>query len=438
MILSKPLHSPAIGNVAHFININYFSPTTKAVVTHVTNYIMFHYKYFAILQQLGLVPSSFPYFVVPPLSFMVPFSKSSPFYLPAFPSTWTGSTALEFASKAALVIAPVIFLQLWYRISNLIISEIYDPIYNLLPHATNLPAAEAMSLAQERERLYAAASPNAQSRTRAASPLPAVIDDEIYIIEEGDGSGSDTDGNSTTTWNEEEYNELPPRPSNPTPTSDPTTLDALEGRAQSSESNTNLRGGGRDRRPSARRDSYASSHSSDAGETTTTLITFDVEATDEPMPPTGSYSAEIRQAPSEGGGLRAGGLKDVPEYNVTATSIMPAHLFADGVTVLLSTASTVLLETIMVRAVAASWLGKGKGGGVWAGNAAMWPVFTKKGHRLPWSGVGNIGLVFMADLMMTGVIWGGCMGFMRLSDWLFGDGTQEPAGGKNQVKVHED
>lgn len=411
---------------------------------------MFHYKYFAILQQLNLVPFSFPHFIVPPLSFMVPFSATSPFYLPTLPDMWTTSTTIAFASKAALVVAPIVFLHLWYRISNSIISAIYDPIYSLLPHASNLAAAEKL----EREAAAAAAKALAHTEQLAEqfhrrisrgdrSDAPSPEADLVVVNEDYEGEDSDeTDQNSTTTWNEDDFNELPPRPSNPTPTSDPTTLRALEGRGgrgEPPESHNNLRGGAtvHDTRPHheqhqqsrERRYSYASTESSNGEATTTTLITFDVEATDEPTGGTDDqgYSAELRQAPSpHDGGLRGGaggtetaGEEEVPTYDVTAMSIMPAHLFADGVTVMMSTACTVLLEMLMVRSVAASWLGrKSSGGGNWSGTTSTWPVLTRKGHRLPWTGWANIGLVFMGDLIMTGLIWGGCMVCMRGFDWL--------------------
>lgn len=461
-LLLKPLHCyPASGNAAHYITINPFSQTTKTVVTHVANYVMFHYKYFAILQQLGLVPSSFPHFVVPPLSFMAPFSSTSPFYLPTLPAHWTRSTALTFASQAALVVAPVLFLQLWYRISNSIISLIYDPIYHSLPHASNIPAAEAIERAS-RERMCAAAEHSHSAPTEGASFQQ--LEDHMSEPYHTSSSSSDTDGNSTTTWDADEYSELnpPPRPSNPTPTSDPTTLDALEGRANRAESQSQSQSSHFPSSPSTtndisdpynlftplrqqRRTSYASTHSDadgDGGETTTTLITFDVEATDEPMPAGGSYSAELRQAPDDRSGLRARLGEGMVEYNVTATSIFPAHLFADGVTVLLSTACTVLVESVMVRAVAASWLGRKTGGGRWGGDGRIWPVFTGKGMGmswLPWLGWGNVAIVFLGDLLMTGVIWGACMGSMWVCDWVFPDDVQISQKGEGEeVRVHED
>lgn len=367
--------------------------------------------------------------------------------------------------------APIVFLQLWYRISNSIISAIYDPIYSLLPHASNLAAAEKL----EREAAAAAAEAIAhteqlaqqfQSRINRGdrSDAPSPEADLVVVNEDNEGEESDeTDGNSTTTWNEDDLADLPPRPSNPTPTSDPTTLRALEGRGEQepSGSENNLRGGAaaHDTRPHdtqhqasrERRYSYASTESSNGEATTTTLITFDVEATDEPSGGNDDqgYSAELRQAPRGNDtamGLRGRqggkeGEEEVPTYDVTAMSIMPAHLFADGVTVLMSTACTVLLEMMMVRSVAASWLGRKSGGGSWGGTRATWPVLTRKGHRLPWGGWANIGLVFMGDLVMTGMIWGGCMVYMRAFDWLerrihaiHMEIEEEVVG----VKVHED
>ena len=379
---------------------------------------------------------------------------------------------MGFASKAALVVAPIVFLQLWYRISNSIISSIYDSIYSLLPHASNLAAAEKL----EREAAAAAAEALAHNEQLAEqfqrrinrgdrSDAPSPDADLAVVNEDDEGEDSDeTDGNSTTTWNEDDFNELPSRPSNPTPTSDPTTLRALEGRGEHGEpsgSENNLRGGAtiHDTRPhhtqhqgsSERRYSYASTESSNAEATTTTLITFDVEAADEPSGGNDDqgYSAELRQAPSNndiGAGLRGGsgekeGKEEVPTYDVTAMSIMPAHLFADGVTVLMSTASTVLLEMMMVRSVAASWLGRKSGGGSWSGTTTTWPVLTRKRHRLPWSGWANIGLVFMGDLVMTGMIWGGCMACMRSFDWLerrIHTIQMEMDQESKDVKVHED
>lgn len=184
-----------------------------------------------------------------------------------------------------------------------------------------------------------------------------------------------------------------------TPTSDARTLRALEGRARSPSPQRQALP------PVQRRDSLATTTDGQDA-TQTTLISFDVEATDEPVEAMGSYSAELRNA----------NYADAPKpvgkmYNVTAMSLLPAHLAADGLSVLLAAAITGPLEMITVRAIGLSWRRK-----LGLGSSDMFPILMEKGSWIGWMGTGNIVALFATDLLITGVVWGVYMAGIRLWD----------------------
>jgi hypothetical protein len=135
------------------------------------------------------------------------------------------------------------------------------------------------------------------------------------------------------------------------------------------------------------------------------LISFDVEATDEPVEAMGSYSAELRNANYADAPKPAGKM-----YNVTAMSLLPAHL-ADGLSVLLAAAITSPLEMITVRAIGQSWRRN-----LSLGSSDMFPILSKKGSRISWMGTGNIVALFATDLLITGILWGVYMAGIRLWD----------------------
>lgn len=415
MFLENLLRHSAFGNFAHVYEEIFdvssswtrklFVPSlsqrimlTSDRIKYGFHHVMFHYQYLAILQQLNLVT---PHQLVPTLLFMVPFSAQSPLYLPPLPSSFSLANNLSWLASFGWVIAPYIILPLWKRSCQILINFIYDPLYELLPHPANVRAplhelsgdiAELRQAILEQEH-EAPFHPPGPSDLNSVSPTSE--------------SSSDTESD----LNPDAYPTTSAPSSPETPTSDPHTLRALEGRARSPSPRR------RNESPPRRRDSLATS-TDDQDATQTTFISFDVEATDEPIEAIGSYSAELRNA-----NYTEPPKSSVKMYKVTAMSLLPAHVAADGLAVLLSAVLTLPLEAVAIRVIGQSWRRKlGLGGG------DMFRLFERRGPKLSLVGAENIVALFATDLLITSAICAVYIGGMRLWDWK--RGTSE--GGENK------
>lgn len=394
---------------------------------------MFHYKYYAILQQLGLISANQ---FVPKLLFMVPFSSESPFHSPPLPPDFSLRSIATYLHQFTIVIAPLAALHIWYKYSNTLIGTIYHHIYELLPHATNLGAASDREIKAQIAKLE-----EAQARLHASNLHGTQVDnlDEELLAEPLSPGASDI-SHETDSWDTEDsvYLSAAGRDSTLTDRSrsegDPATLAALEGRAQ-----PHGQARERERRSSAPsppphdstppppqfydpvprdRSASLSSTSTAHNAVPTTLISFDVEATSEPADASGNYSAELRNANDAPTADNDPAMSKRVIYDVTAMSLLPAHLFADGVVVLIATACAVPLESVMVRCIARSWACKT--GMSAARRAQMWDMWPRR-HR--WTAglsrgvLANVVVGFLCDLCVTGVIWGGCLGTWAALDW---------------------
>ncbi len=485
----RPLIGPllreiAIGNLVYYVNDEDYSKTTKTIFSWGASYIMFHYKYYAILQQLNFLPSSK---WLPSIRFMIPFASESPFYLPSCPITLSYSSALSFLGSAALVVAPIALLHAWYHISNHLIALIYAPLYHVFPHASNLNNINT-AIEESATRAAALKAQIAELEAQAQALRPGVV-------EEWEESDTESSNNSTTTWDANEDVLRNARTaaghrhsiSGGLELSDAMALRAFEGgtRRRSIDNvtmpdlgtsivdpphSTSTRSLSPDHnlerseprrsdspffepppendngnRPSSpllglglagptrhRADSLASTISVPE-DMERTVITFDVSPNAEAVFTTGSHlgnshrhSAELRPASGPSGqgaeigavGVEArgggrGGERGRDIYDVTAMAIMPAHLIADGVAVLLATAITIPLETLVVRSIGQSWAAKHN-----LNNISLWNLFEgNKWHRyLPLNGWVNMGLVVMGDLITTGLIWGAAMAAFKSWD----------------------
>ncbi|KAL5349940.1 hypothetical protein ACLOAV_004974 [Pseudogymnoascus australis] len=312
------------------------NPSTKRIIEYCFYHVMFHYQYFATLQQLNLFN---PRQLVPTLLFMVPFSPQSPLYLPAFPATISTPSVLSWLGSIGLVIAPCILLAAWKRTTQLLSNLIFDPLYEFLPHPSNVRSLSSDLLGAINELRQTIHEQDYDDLSNAPR-----LRDPNSISNTSDYSSGSTESDLSP---EAHRNGTPFAASPVTPTSDPRTLRALEGEPRSPLPQERERE--RDYSPSRRRDSLATT--TDEQEITqTTFISFDVEATDEPAEAIGSYSAELRNA-NYADEPRSG----AKVYNLTATSLLPAHLAADALSVLVAAVFTMPLEAMAVRAIGQSW-----------------------------------------------------------------------------------
>jgi hypothetical protein len=95
-------------------------------------YVTLHFRMFAILQQLHLIPSSR---LLPTLMSFIPFSASSPMQLPARPSLNLPSL-LSFGNNMFLTASPLLVILLHGQIKYAISQFMYRPIYRTLPRPT--------------------------------------------------------------------------------------------------------------------------------------------------------------------------------------------------------------------------------------------------------------------------------------------------------------
>ncbi|KAH7305161.1 hypothetical protein BKA65DRAFT_202828 [Rhexocercosporidium sp. MPI-PUGE-AT-0058] len=95
-------------------------------------YLTLHFRLFAILQQLNLIPAS-PWF--PSLRSFIPFSSSSPLKMPPLPPMATASI-LRWVGAIASTMAPMLVILAHGKIKYAVSRIIYSPIYKMLPRPT--------------------------------------------------------------------------------------------------------------------------------------------------------------------------------------------------------------------------------------------------------------------------------------------------------------
>ncbi|KFY16876.1 hypothetical protein V491_05190, partial [Pseudogymnoascus sp. VKM F-3775] len=103
-------------------------------------------------------------------------------------------------------------------------------------------------------------------------------------------------------------------------------------------------------------------------------------------------------------------------YNLTATSLLPAHLAADALSVLIAAGFTMPLEAMAVRAIGQSWRGKM---GLPVGD--MFQIFLRPRYGLTWKGAANVAALFVTEVLITGVVWGLYSGAVTFWDWRNGE-----------------
>ncbi|KAF4633624.1 hypothetical protein G7Y89_g4486 [Cudoniella acicularis] len=199
------------------------------------SYITLHFRMFAILQQLGLIPSSR---LLPTLRSFIPFSYASPLQIPSIP--FRPTSLVPWTSVLLRSATPMLMILLHGKVKFLASRILYRHIYTLLPR----PTGESMF-----------------SGMQDASPI-AEFDTPDRGMEERTHHRAE----------------------------DEPTLRALEGLPALERTETRSR--------QIERDSD-SSVADDGEVTHATLISFDVEATEaveSPLGALGTWSAELRSA----------------------------------------------------------------------------------------------------------------------------------------------
>jgi hypothetical protein len=298
---------------------------------------------FAILQQLYLIPGSRSF---PSLLSFVPFSTESPLLspLPALAAASVGSlmTVLESA-------LPFFYIILHGKVKFFASHLLYRPIYRLLPRPKGLSMFAGLPIA-----------PPTMEYDTPDQPL----------------------------------NTIQALPSGPRISEDEITLRALEGLPSL--------GGPEPRTRPIERDSDSSAD--DAEMAHATLISFDVEATDNAGqgPPIGGglgqWSAELRSAnelpPSE------------TRYRMTGVTLLPTIMAVEGLREILAGIAVLPLEAVMVRCIGRLYRASAN-----VGVADMWPRKSVYGGL---GGFTNILSALTLQLGVTGAVWAG---FTVASQW---------------------
>jgi hypothetical protein len=295
---------------------------------------MLNYQMFAIIQQLNMWPSDR---LLPSLRSLIPFSAYSPLQLPPLPSSLSAAALLSWATAFLLNVAPLGLVLAHSTATSTVSSIIYGPVYRLLPRPVNQPEGLLPGMMEPSDY-----------------PEPSTeIDYDAPDSENRYPSGI-ADGESTT-----------PHLST-APSQHVATLQALEGR------------------PTNRDDS---SDEDDHEMSQQTLITFDVEATEMTEETMGTWSAELRSAN-----------EPVPKetmYQITALTMLPPLLAAEGLSAVLAGIALLPLEALMVRTVARGYR---RSAGLGTGD-----LFA--GTVIPWQAMINIFAVNAVELAVTGAIW---------------------------------
>jgi len=295
---------------------------------------MLNYQMFAIVQQLNMWPSDR---LLPSLRSLIPFSAYSPLQLPPLPSSLSAAALFSWATALFLNVAPLGLVLAHTAVTSTVSSLIYAPLYRLLPRPIN--PLDGLFLGMMDPSDYLERSTD--------------IDYDAPDSENHYPSGT-VDGESTT-----------PRASAAL-SQHTATLQALEGR------------------PPNRDDS---SDEDDHEMSQQTLITFDVEATEMTEATMGTWSAELRSAneppPKE------------PVYRITALTMLPPFLAAEGLSTVVAGILVLPLEALMVRTVGRGYR---RSAGLGTGDLFM-------GAMIPWHALINIFAVHAVELTFTGAIW---------------------------------
>jgi len=272
--------------------------STQTILDASFFYITLHFRMFAILQQLHIMPSSR---LFPSFTSFIPFTKASPLQLPPTPSLNPTSLA-SWAGSLLATAAPILIILVHGKAKYFISRLLYRPIYKCLPR----PTGDSMF-------------------SGIPEAAPSVEYDAPDRINEA--------GN------------IEVAPGVSVRAEDPQTLRALEGRPAAEDQEAPTR---RERRETVFEMEQDSSDEEDAEMAHATLISFDVEATESMENSLGGWSAELRSANEPKLS------KDV-KYRVTGLTLLPTILATEGLREVIAGVLVMPLEAVMVRTIARAY-----------------------------------------------------------------------------------
>lgn len=295
---------------------------------------MLNYQMFAIIQQLNMWP---PNRLLPSLRSLIPFSAYSPLRLPPLPPSLSAAALLSWATAFFLNVAPLGLVLAHSAATSTLSSIIYAPVYRSLPRPVN----------------------------KTDGSFPVIMDQSDYAERSTEIDYDAPDSENHYPLGVADGESATPRTS-AGPSQHNATLQALEGR------------------PSNRDDS---SDEDDHEMSQQTLITFDVEATEMTEATMGTWSAELRSANEPPPKERI--------YQITALTMLPPLLAAEGLSAVLTGIVLLPLEALMVRTVARGY----------RRSAGLGAEDLFAGSLIPWSAMVNIFAVHAVELAFTGAIW---------------------------------
>ena len=269
---------------------------------------------FMAMQRLGIF-SAWQFF--PTLAFYIPFAASSPLAPVRLPECFTLGEIVSFIGRVALAAAPTLLYFLHESISNELRVQLFDHIMHYLPKPTGKPKEAAVHPA------------------RPSVPPPNAFAPVSLMLQQTDQS-NDVESNVHTDNSSDDQSLPHPDQENHPPPNHP---HSQHRRRESDLAMSNM-------------EEYISDDEDNGEMVNTTLISFDVEATESADTPPGVWSAELRPNPAGDGRTPT---KEEPKYRVSPLTLMPSrlvgHIFAQTSARIL----TLPLEMLWVRMMARSY-----------------------------------------------------------------------------------
>jgi hypothetical protein len=307
-------------------------------------YVTLHFRLFAILQQLDLIPSSR---FIPSARSFIPFSATSPLQFPSRPSAQWRSV-LSFGSALFRTAAPMLIILAHGKFKYFISRLVYRPIYKCLPRPSGESMFEGLPIS----------APTMEYDT----PDQPLNDEERSRSE------------------------------------DVPTLRALEGLPTTSQhTRSSSQSPGQE---NVTTNAALMSDEEEEDQTPTTLISFDVEATEPVDTSAGTWSAELRSAqePTVSAGVK---------YRITGLTMLPLIMATEGLREVVAGVLVMPLEALMVRIIGQSYRVSSGSGSLDMWDANMGLAFGVQGFE-------NMMTVLAAQVAITGVVWAG---FIVGSQW---------------------
>lgn len=338
----------------------------------IKHWLRLHLGVFGCLQQFGIIPGAQ---LLPNYKFFIPCTSISPIRAPPPPASISASELAKWTGRLVLNVAPLLAIYVCQRVWGSVRRNVWYWIRNQLPEPRN-PVTRRHTYS--RQDWAPASEFNNPPQTPSLQPqppnppLPAPISPGLV---QGMVQADNQD--------QQLPNSHPLEGGAPAPT-EPVSLGTV--RRQSTFSTRGTGAG----------DYYASDDEDNSADmVSTTLISFDVEATDATDPPPGQWSAELR--PNIIDGRPAGSNSRQPVYRSTALTRLPAGLAADMLVWFPTRWMAVPTEMVVWRWFLRGYMAS-RGLGVEG-------VYGVRELGLGWRGIGQLLALDLVYLFVQGEIW---------------------------------